>query len=104
MKRAPLSSVPAMTNAAPEKITATATAINGKTYQRTTKRERFRFALIVTATRGTAHFFESEAEAVAKRAVLIRRSKTDFMTCTYDESALCPYAFEIVSVTNSARA
>jgi hypothetical protein len=91
-----------MTNTAPVKITATATASNGKTYQRTMKRERFRFALIVTATRGTAHFFESEAEAVAKRAAITRMSKTDFMTRTYDENAVCPFSFEIVTVTNTA--
>ena len=91
------------TNTMTTKIINTATSSNGKTFQRTTKLARFKFALITTCARSSADFFETEAEAIAKQAVITRNSKTDFMTCVYDDAKVCPYTFEIVSVVHSAK-
>jgi hypothetical protein len=85
------------------KIINTATSSNGKTHKRTTKIARFKFALITRGKRSTADFFETEAEAIAKQAVITRNSKTDFMTCVYDDAKVCPFTFEIVSVVHSAK-
>ena len=97
MKRGAGFSVFAMTNSAPAKITATATASNGKTYQRTMKRERFRFAVISlrSSGNGSADFFESEAEALAFAPV----ASGSFY---YENGAYStPEKVEVVSVKNA---
>ena len=81
------------------KIIATATASNGKKFQRTTNRARFNFALIVLeGNRGFAHFFETKQEAAAKQEVI---TKNFVYTAGYDANVGCTYNFEIVPVVNA---
>jgi hypothetical protein len=81
------------------KITATATASNGKKFQRTTNRARFNFALIVIdGNRAHAHFFETKQEAAEKQEAI---TKNFVHTAGYDANVGCTYNFEIVPVVNA---
>lgn len=77
------------------KVITTATASNGKQFQRTTNRARFNFALIVLeGNRGFAHFFETKQEATEKQEAITRNF---VYTAGYDANVGCTYSFEIVT-------
>jgi hypothetical protein len=78
------------------KVITTATASNGKKFQRTTNRARFNFALIVIGNRAHAHFCETKQEAMAKQEAI---TKNFVHIAGYDANVGCTYNFEIVTTT-----
>jgi hypothetical protein len=79
------------------KVITTATASNGKKFQRTTNRARFNFALIIVhGNRAHAHFFETKQEAAEKQEAI---TKNFAYTAGYDANVGCTYNFEIVTTT-----
>jgi purine nucleoside permease len=78
------------------KVINTATASNGKKFQRTTKAANYKFActFVFTDGSGLAHFFATQQEAVAKISALQSGFGGDYLTALS----------EVVTVAHSPKA
>lgn len=87
------------------KIINIVTSNNGKTYQRTTKRNRFTCATIITYPngKGIARFHETEAEAIAHKETYISNfERNQAYLAPHDRNTLADMLIEIVPVVQQA--